>query len=63
MYIYFRQVYSDMSQEGSNIEKMSDVEDYDPRYMMAVLVATGILITLLVGGSVYRIIEFFFVVA
>lgn len=48
-----------MSQEGSNIEKMSDVEDYDPRYMMAVLVATGILITLLVGSSVYRIIEFF----
>jgi hypothetical protein len=51
-----------MSQDGSNIEKMSDLEDYDPRYMIAVLAATGVLITLLVGGSVYRMVEFFLLV-
>jgi hypothetical protein len=62
MYICLRQLYANMSQDGSNIEKMSDLEDYDPRYMIAVLAATGVLITLLVGGSVYRMVEFFLLV-
>jgi hypothetical protein len=51
-----------MSKKGSNIMKMSDLEDHDHRYMSAVLVAVGALITLLVVGSLYRMVEFFLII-
>lgn len=39
---------------SSENKKLSDVDDYDERYLYPVYIATLILSIMLIGGSIYR---------